>query len=65
MKIDFRELEKEQLNAQVPIELGTLIRRVAADRRWSLTKVVSEAIARGMNVDPAKYGIAAMEESAA
>ena len=64
MKIDFRELEKEQLNAQVPIELGTLIRRVAAERRWSLTKVVTEAIARGMNVDPASYGIEAEKKSA-
>ncbi len=65
MKIDFREIEKEQLNAQVPLELGTLIRRLAADRRWSLTKVVTEAIAKGMSIDPAKYGIEAMEESAA
>jgi hypothetical protein len=57
MKKDFREIEKEQMNAQVPVELGTVIRRIAADRRWSLTKVVTEAIARGVGIDPSTYGI--------
>lgn len=65
MKIDFREIDKEQMNAQVPIELGTIIRRIAADRRWSLTKVVTEAIAKGVGIDPARYGIEALEETAA
>ena len=57
MKKDFREVPKEQMNAQVPVDLSTMIRERAARRRWSITRVVTEALAVGMGIDPGTYGI--------
>ena len=59
MKRDFSEIEKEQLNAYVPVGLSTKVRERAAQRRWSLARTVSECLCVGMDVDPAEYGIEA------
>ena len=64
MKINFREVEKEQLNAQVPVDLSTVLRERAARRRWSITKTVTEALAIGLGVSPSEYGIEAEKQTA-
>ncbi len=65
MRKDFSEFEKEQLNVYVPIDLSTQIRRRAADRRWSIARTVTDALSRGMDLDPAEFGIASQPKQTA
>jgi hypothetical protein len=64
MPKEFSELEKEQFNAFLPVKLVTRLRERAARRRWSLARTTSEAICKGMDLDPAEYGIEAEKQTA-
>ncbi len=65
MKKSFRNIEKEQLNAQLPIDLAEKIRARSERRGWSLTRTVTEIVSIGMGIDPATYGIETSKESVA
>ncbi len=64
MKRSFRNIEKEQLNAQLPIDLAAKIRDRSERRGWSLTRTVTEVVSIGLGIDPAEYGIEADKQSA-
>lgn len=56
MKNTFRSLEKEALTIQVPPEIADMVRSRTRGRR-SLSSVGTEILARGLEIDPRKYGI--------
>ena len=64
MKKRFPEIEKEQFNTQLPVDLVETIRLRADIRGWSLSRTVTEALSRGVGIDPAEYGIEAEKQTA-
>lgn len=55
--LPFRKREKEGIDLQVPPEIGRMVRRIAADQRRSVSEVGTEALAKGLGLDPAQFGI--------
>lgn len=53
----FRNLPKEPLAIQVPARIAELVRTKAARERRSVASVGSEALAIGLGLDPAVFGI--------
>ncbi len=53
----FREQPKECIELRVPIPVATAIREQAVRERRSLSEVGTEILARGLRLDPARYGI--------
>lgn len=55
----FRATWKQKIQPLVPVSLARAIRVKAAKERRSISEVSTEALARGLGLDPASYGIAA------
>lgn len=53
----FRQQWKEPLQIKVPVGLVDQIRQTAARERRSISEVACEAMAKGLELDPASFGI--------
>ncbi len=54
---DFRSLEKTALAVLVPYALNQRVRQKAADSGLSLSALVSAMLAKGLGMDPGKFGL--------
>jgi hypothetical protein len=57
MKKSFRDVQKRQLNGDIPIDLWKRVRIQAAERETTLGHVITEALAKQVGVDPRIYGV--------
>ena len=55
--VKFRELQKERIPGEAPVEVIDRLRLRAASERRSLSWVMTEVVCRGLGLDPSKYGI--------
>ena len=55
--VKFRELQKERVPGEAPVEVIDRLRLKAASERRSLSWVMTEVVCRGLGLDPSKYGI--------
>ena len=59
----FRRITKEGLEIRAPVRLVDQIREKAARERRSLSSVGTELLARGLDLDPAAFGIEAPSQT--
>ena len=55
--VKFRELQKERIPGEAPVEVIDRLRLRAASERRSLSWIMTDVVCRGLGLDPAKYGI--------
>jgi hypothetical protein len=53
----FREIKKESLQVQAPIEIATIVREKAARERKSISETATELMCIAMSRDPRAFGI--------
>jgi hypothetical protein len=58
----FRQIAKESLDIRAPRKLADQIREKAARERRSISSVGVELLARGLDLDPAAFGIEPMTQ---
>lgn len=55
--VKFREIEKEQVRGRLPAAIERRIREEAFRRRTSISAVLTHYVVKGMELDPAQYGL--------
>lgn len=55
--IPFRNQPKVPTGVEIPTRLKSRLEREASRRGWSLAMMTSSVICRGLDVDPAEFGI--------
>jgi len=53
----FRQIEKENPGGQIPVAKSRKLRRLAGEHRRSLSRVVTEAVAKGVGDDLRDFGL--------
>ncbi len=57
MKHPFRALPKEFPGGRIPTALADKLRHQAARERRTISSVLTEAVSRGLGIDPGRFGI--------
>lgn len=57
MPVEFRKLPKRSLGGRIPDDLEAAVRALAHAQRRSISSVLTELIARGLDQDPRTYGV--------
>ena len=57
MTAPFRRIEKANPGGQVPVASSRKLRRRAGEHRSSLSSVLTEAVAKGLDEDPREFGL--------
>jgi hypothetical protein len=55
--VSFREIKKESLQVQAPIEIAGLVREKAAQERKSISAMTTELLCMSLGRDPRSFGI--------